>query len=79
MTIKERKEGGKLVVVVEGKIDTNTSPELYEFFQGKLKGVQDLELDLEKVDYVSSAGLRTILFAQKAMESQQGDLWIFIN
>ena len=72
MTIKERKEGNKLVVIVEGKIDTNTSPELTEYFQGKLKGVNELELDLEKVDYVSSAGLRTILFAQKTMEAQQG-------
>ena len=74
MTIKERKDGNKLVVEVNGKIDTNSSPELTEFFQNKLKGVTDLELDLEKVDYVSSAGLRTILFAQKTMEAQQGSM-----
>jgi len=74
MTIKEKKEGSKLVVAVEGKIDTNTSPELTEFFQNKLKGVKELELDLEKVDYVSSAGLRAILFAQKTMEAEQGSM-----
>ena len=76
MTIKERKDGAKLVVVVDGKIDTNTSPELTEFFQNKLKGVKELELDLKGVDYVSSAGLRTILFAQKTMEAQQGSMCV---
>ena len=70
MTIKERKEGNKLVVCVEGRIDTTTSPELSEYFQKNLKDVTDLELDLEKVNYVSSAGLRTILFAQKTMDKQ---------
>ena len=70
MTIKEKRDGSKLIVSVEGRIDTNTSPELNEFFQANLKDVKELELDLEKVDYVSSAGLRTILFAQKTMDKQ---------
>ena len=76
MTIKERKEGNKLVVSVEGRIDTTTSPELSEYFQNHLKDVKELELDLEKVDYVSSAGLRTILVAQKTMEAQQGKMCV---
>ena len=76
MTVKERKEGSKLLVSVEGRIDTNTSPELNEFFKTKLPGVKELELDLEKVDYVSSAGLRTILVAQKTMEAQQGKMCV---
>ena len=70
MTIKERKEGNKLIVSVEGRIDTTTSPELAEYFQINLKDVTDLELDLAEVNYVSSAGLRTILFAQKTMDKQ---------
>lgn len=70
MTIKEKRDGNKLVVSVEGRIDTNTSPELTEYFQSNLKDVKELELDLEKVNYVSSAGLRTILFAQKTMDKQ---------
>ena len=70
MTIKEKREGNKLVVCVEGRIDTTTSPELAEYFQKSLKDVKELELDLEKVNYVSSAGLRTILFAQKTMDKQ---------
>jgi len=70
MTIKERKEGNKLIVCVEGRIDTNTSPELTEYFQNNLKDVKELELNLKDVDYVSSAGLRAILFAQKTMDKQ---------
>ena len=70
MTIKDKKEGNKLIVLVNGRIDTNTAPELNDYFEANLKDVKDLELDLEKVDYVSSAGLRTILFAQKVMNKQ---------
>ena len=70
MTIKDKKERNKLIVLVNGRIDTNTAPELNDYFEANLKDVKDLELDLEKVDYVSSAGLRTILFAQKVMNKQ---------
>lgn len=70
MTIKEKKDGNKLVVSIEGRIDTNTSPEFNEFLQQNLKDVKELELDLENVNYVSSAGLRAILFAQKTMDKQ---------
>ena len=76
MTIKERKEGNKLIVSVEGRIDTNTSPEIVEYFQNKLKGLKELELDLESVNYVSSAGLRAILLAQKIMEANQGKMCV---
>ena len=70
MTIKGKREGSKLIVSVEGRIDTTTSPELNEYFVNNLKDVKELELDLENVNYVSSAGLRTILFAQKTMDKQ---------
>lgn len=74
MTIKEKHDKNKLIISIEGKIDTNTSPTLNEFFQTKLNNVKELELDLSKVDYVSSAGLRTILVAQKMIDSRQGKM-----
>ena len=70
MTIKDKREGNKLIVSVEGRIDTATSPELNDHFVNNLKDIKELELDLENVNYVSSAGLRTILFAQKTMDNQ---------
>ena len=76
MTIKERRDGNKLIASIEGKIDTNTSPEVIEFFQNKLKEVKEFELDLEKVSYVSSAGLRAILLAQKMLDANGGKMCV---
>jgi len=70
MNIKQQKNGTKLTVCIEGRIDTNTSPELLEFLQKEMHGIDELTLDFEHVEYVSSAGLRVILFAQKTMSSQ---------
>lgn len=70
MNIKQKRDGDKLIVYVEGSIDTNTHQVLNEYLQKELNGVKDFTLDLEKVDYISSAGLRSLLFAQKTMDSQ---------
>lgn len=70
MNIKQSKVDNKVVVSVNGRIDTNTAPEFLECIKGVLPGAKELEIDLEGVDYVSSAGLRVILFAQKTMNSQ---------
>ena len=70
MNIKQSKENKKVVVAVEGRIDTNTAPELLDHLKEAMVGIEELVLDLKKVDYISSAGLRVILFAQKTMNSQ---------
>ena len=70
MTIKDKKENEKLTVYIDGKIDTTTSPDLMEYLQEAMKGVKELEFDFENVDYISSAGLRVLLFAQKTMNAQ---------
>ncbi len=70
MNLKPQKNNDKLVLAVEGRIDTTTAPALTEFFQNEMNDVKDFELDLAQVDYVSSAGLRAILLAQKIMEKQ---------
>lgn len=73
MTIKQTKEGKSLTIFVSGRIDTATAPEFSEYLKAVLPGVEHLILDLEAVDYISSAGLRAILFAQKTMNAQ-GDM-----
>ena len=70
MNIKAKKENKKLTVLVSGRIDTTTAPELLEYLKEAMNGVEELVLDLQEVDYISSAGLRVILFAQKTMNSQ---------
>ena len=70
MNIKQKRDGDKLTIFIDGRIDTTTSPILQEYLQKELGGVKELILDFENVEYVSSAGLRVLLFAQKTMSSQ---------
>ena len=72
MTINKSKNGADLTIALEGRLDTMTSPELEADLDSSLEGVQDLTFDLEKLDYVSSAGLRVLLSAQKRMTGQGG-------
>ncbi len=67
MTINKTNEGNKLTVAIEGRLDTTTAPQLEEEFKASLDGVQDLVLDFSKLEYISSAGLRVLLSAQKQM------------
>ena len=68
MTINFNKNEGNLTVSIEGRLDTTTAPELEKFLGENLPGVKQLTLDCEKLVYVSSAGLRVILSAQKRMK-----------
>lgn len=72
MIINEIKEEEKIVLKVEGRIDTNTS---VEFQQWVLKGFQktnSITVDFSDVEYVSSAGLRVILVGYKTAQSKGG-------
>ena len=70
MTINENKNGSELKITLEGRLDTMTSPQLEEKLNASLDGVTELVLDLEKLEYMSSAGLRVLLAAQKQMNKQ---------
>lgn len=70
LNIKEIRDGKVLTLELEGRMDTMTAPELERVIAEKLDGVETLILDLEKLDYVSSAGLRVLLSAQKKMKAQ---------
>ena len=73
MTIGKQKNGEALTLKVEGRLDTITSPELETVLKEELDGVSDLTFDFSALDYISSAGLRVLLFAQKQM-NKQGDM-----
>ena len=70
MIINKKQDGSALVVALEGRLDTTTAPELDQELKNSLDGVTDLTLDLAKLDYISSAGLRVLLSAHKTMMKQ---------
>lgn len=75
MTIDKKREGNKMTVALEGRLDTTTSPKLEGEIRGNLDGVTDLEFDFQNLAYISSAGLRVMLSAQKVM-NKQGNMTI---
>ena len=70
MTINKQLDGSKLNIALEGRLDTNTAPELEADLRTALDGVTELVFDLKDLAYVSSAGLRVLLSAQKVMNKQ---------
>lgn len=79
MTITKTQNGSALVVAVEGRLDTMTAPELEKALNEALDGVTALTLDFEKLVYISSAGLRVLLSAQKKMNKQGEMKLIHVN
>ena len=79
MTIERILNGDNLTIKVAGRLDTITAPELDAALDSSLNGVQDLVLDLEALEYISSAGLRVILKTQKTMNAQGSMKLINVN
>ena len=67
MTIDKKKEGNRLVLAVSGRLDTMTAPELENVIKDNMDGIEELILDFKDLEYISSAGLRVVLGARKAM------------
>lgn len=72
MTINDIRNGDALTVVLEGRLDTLSSPEVEAHLKKNYASITSLILDLEKVEYMSSSGLRVVLKAQKAMQDKGG-------
>ena len=70
MTIEKKINNDAVTLVVEGRLDTQTAPELEKALDESLSGTKELVFDMTNLEYVSSAGLRVILKAQKAMNAQ---------
>ncbi len=78
MNITEVKGESKLQLVVEGQVDTITAPELQQRILTSFQKTKEVVLDLQKVGYMSSAGLRAMLLGQKTAQSKGGKL-VVIN
>lgn len=70
MTIDKNLDGTKLEIALEGRLDTMTAPQLEEEVKNNIEGIKELVFDLKNLAYVSSAGLRVLLSAQKIMNKQ---------
>ena len=75
MTISKDLNGSELGIALEGRLDTTTAPQLESEIKESLGGISSLCLDLAKLEYISSAGLRVLLSAQKVM-NRQGEMKI---
>ena len=75
MNIAKKLNGSELLYELEGSIDSTTAPQLDKEINESLNGIASLILDFTKVDYISSAGLRVLLAAFRAM-SKQGKMVI---
>lgn len=70
MNIAKKLEDKKLTISIDGRLDTSTAPELDEELKASLDGVEELVMDFSGMEYISSAGLRVLLSAQKVMNTQ---------
>ena len=70
MEIKKTLNGNELLVAVEGRLDTTTAPQLEENVRSGIDGISSLVFNFEKLEYISSAGLRVLLAMQKIMNKQ---------
>ncbi len=70
LNIEKSREDTKLTIKLSGRLDTTTSPQLEKETQTSLNGVSELIFDMNDLEYVSSAGLRVLLAAQKIMNKQ---------
>ena len=70
LNITKKQDGEKREMSLEGRLDTTTAPQLEAVMKETLDQVTELTLDFEKLEYISSAGLRVLLSAQKIMNKQ---------
>ena len=72
MTINKTADGDALTISLSGRLDTTTAPELEEELKSSLEGINSLSFDFKDLAYISAAGLRVLLSAQKTMNKKAG-------
>ena len=79
MTISKQQNGTTLEIALEGRLDTTTAPELEKELKQSMNSVEALILDFSKVEYISSAGLRVLLYAHRCLCNKGGMKVIHVN
>lgn len=75
LNIEKTTNGSELTVALTGRLDTTTAPDLEKELKDALAGVTKVTIDMQGLEYISSAGLRVLLSAQKVM-NKQGEMKI---
>ena len=70
MTIDKKEQDSELEIILSGRLDTTTAPQLETELKQSINGITSLVMDLAGLEYISSAGLRVLLSAQKVMNKQ---------
>ena len=70
LNINKTIEEGKALFALDGRLDIETSPELEMEIKNSMENLTELVLDFEKINYISSAGLRVLLYTEKVMSKQ---------
>ena len=79
MYIVKERNGSEMKLALEGRLDTLTAPKLEDCLNAEFTGLTELVFDMKDVEYVSSAGLRVLLMAQKKMNAQGGMKVVNVN
>ena len=70
LNIEKKAEGNNLNLILTGRVDTTTAPDLEKAVNENIEGVENLTFDFKNLEYISSAGLRVLLASQKIMNKQ---------
>lgn len=76
MQIEKERQKEKLTLKLIGRLETSTAPELQKVVEQDLEGITELKMDMKKLEYVSSAGLRVLLAATKKMTAKGGTMTV---
>ena len=79
LNVEKKLEDGALLIALEGELDTLSSPDFEDLLEPLLAEARSLTLDFEKLDYISSAGLRVLLAAEQAMEEKGAEQVRIVN
>lgn len=74
MTVTKTIEGSRMEITLAGKFDTISAPQFEAEISNQLEGINEVIIDMKEVEYISSAGLRSLLFVQKTMDKVKGTL-----
>ena len=79
LNVEKKLEDGALLIALEGELDTLSSPDFEDMLEPLLAQAQSVTIDFEKLEYISSAGLRVLLAAEQTLEERGAERVRVVN